>query len=370
MIRPTWAEVDLKAVESNYREIKRLAGKNTEILPVVKGDAYGHGMLRIAALLDRLGVKYLGVSDITEGIELREQGIKRNILLFESTLPSDTRKIIKYNLTPTICTLELASSLDRYARAANKRIDIHVDVDTGMGRLGVWHKEAQDFIAQLMQFKNLSIKGIYTHFPVAETNRRFTEGQVKNLYKLVTSLDKKGLVVPYIHAANSMGLCGYKTRILNLARPGLMLYGLYPTPSLKSQVRLKPVLSVRSRIMFIKKINRGRSISYGRTFIAKKNMVIATLAIGYRDGYFRCLSNKSHVIIQGSRCPVVGRVTMDQIMVDVSKLKSVKLGMDAIILGREGKASVSADELAYLAGTINYEIVCNLGNRIPRIYKS
>ena len=367
---PTWAEVDLKAVAHNFREIQRLAGPRTEILPVVKGDAYGHGMIAVARLLNKRGVNFFGVSDIAEAIELRSHGITKNILLFESTLPSDTRKIVQYHLTPTICTLELAAALNRWARKSHQPIDIHVEVDTGMGRLGVWHKDAGEFIAQLMRFPNLSIKGIYTHFPAAETDRRFTENQVKNLYNLVTSLDKQGLIVPYIHAANSMGVCGYKTRILNLARPGLMLYGLYPTQELRSRIHLKPVLSIKSKIMLVKKVTKGRSISYGRTFIAAKDMTVATLAIGYRDGYLRALSNKSSVIVGGQRCPVVGRVTMDQMMVDVSKVRSVKLGSTAIILGKEGKVSVSAEELADWAGTISYEIVCNLGSRLPRVYQS
>ena len=368
LLRPTWAEIELKAVEHNYKELKGLAGRHVEILPVVKGDAYGHGMRKISLLLDRLGVKIFGVSDMEEAVELRENGIKKKILLFESTLPSDTPLIVKYDLTPTICTMELAVTLNRYARKAGKRIDVHVEVDTGMGRLGIWHQEAPRFIADLMRLMNLSIKGIYTHFPVAETDRSFTQHQIRNLYRLVNVLDKKGMVIPYIHAANSMGLCGYGTRILNLARPGLMLYGLYPKSELKRKLFLRPVMSVKSTVMFVKRSAKGRSISYGRTFIAKKDMEIATLAIGYRDGYLRSLSNRSSVIIKGERCPVVGRVTMDQIMVDVSRLRTVQLGSKAVILGSQGKVSVTADELASWAGTISYEIVCNLGNRLPRVY--
>jgi alanine racemase len=264
----------------------------------------------------------------------------------------------------------LARALDRQARKHHRPIDIHVEIDTGMGRLGVWHEEATDFIGQLMRFPNLSIKGLYTHFPVAESDRNFTENQINHLYRVVTSLDKKGLVIPYIHAANSMGLYGYRTRILNLVRPGLMLYGLYPQPQLKKMIDLKPVLSVKSKIMFIKKVAKGRSISYGRTFIARKDMTVATLPIGYRDGYFRSLSNQAFVIVAGYRCPIVGRVTMDQIMIDVSRVRGIKLGMNVTVLGREKKAEVSADELAALAGTINYEIVTSLGNRLPRIYKA
>jgi alanine racemase len=182
-------------------------------------------------------------------------------------------------------------------------------------------------------------------------------------------LDRTGLIVPFIHAANSMGLAGYQTRIVNLARPGLMLYGLYPHQDLRKKIQLKPVLSVRSRVIFLKKVKKGRSVSYGRTFFTKKDMLIATVPIGYNDGYFRALSNQAFVLIGGRRCPVAGRVTMDQIMVDVSHLKTVQLGDLVTILGSQKKENISADELAKYAGTINYEIVCSLGNRLPRVYR-
>ena len=213
------------------------------------------------------------------------------------------------------------------------------------------------------------MRGIYTHFPVADTDRAFTKGQVACLYKLVKKLDRSGLIVPFIHAANSMGLAGYKTRILNLSRPGLMLYGLYPHPSLCKKIQLKPVLNVRSHVIFLKKVAKGRSVSYGRTFFTKKDMLVATIPIGYNDGYFRALSNKAAVLINGIRCPVVGRVTMDQIMVDATDVKGIKLGDSVVILGSQKKENISADELAAHAGTISYEIVCSLGNRLPKVYK-
>ncbi len=365
----TIAHVDLKAIRHNFLEIKRLAGPYTEILCVVKGDAYGHGMVKVSALLDKLGANFFGVSDIEEGIVLRKNGLIKPILLFESTLSSHARQIVDYNLTPTICTLELANSLNRYAKTRGRRIDIHIDVDTGMGRLGVWHEEAFQFIQKVNRLTNLSIKGIYTHFPLADTDRTFTRNQMKHLYALISHLDKIGVVVPYIHAANSMGLVNYKTQLLNLVRPGLMLYGLYPSPRLKPKLKLKPALSVKSKIVFLKKVLCGRGISYGHTFIAPKDMKVATLAIGYRDGYLRCLSNRASVLINGKRCPILGRVTMDQIMVDVSKLKSIKVGTTAVILGNQKENSISADELAEYANTISYEIVCNLGNHLSRVYE-
>jgi alanine racemase len=384
-IKPlTWVEIDLGAIKHNLGEMRRLAAKNTflipsrrkfkkfahqDILAVIKSDAYGHGMVEMGRLLERLGVKHFAVSDVKEGIRLREAGVKKNILLFENALPETVPFIGDYHLTPTVCTLELASALNDYAKGINRRIHVHVEIDTGMGRLGIWHQEAFDFIHRLHQFRYLTIEGIFTHFPSADTDRAFTQKQIDLLYQLVLKLDQSGLIIPFVHAANSMGLAGYHTKVLNLVRPGLMLYGLYPKDSLKLNVHLKPAMSVYSRIIFIKEVQKGRSISYNRTFIAKKNMRIATVPIGYNDGYFITLSNKCHILVGGKRCPVIGRVTMDQILVDVSSVKNVMLGEKVTILGREGKQFMTADELARDANTINYEIVCSLGNRLPRVFK-
>lgn len=365
----TWAEVDLNAIRHNYNQIKRLAGKYNAVLCVVKGDAYGHGMIKVAALLDQLGLGFFAVSDIEEGILLRKNGIKQPILLFESTLPEQARWIVDYNLTPTICTWELARHLNNYAKSQGQRLDIHMEIDTGMGRLGVDYKEAFEFIQRVNRLQHLSIKGLFTHFPVAEMDRVFTKKQIVLLHDLVVRLDKAGLVVPYIHAANSMGVIGYQTRILNLIRPGLMLYGLPPVSGPLKNVRLKPALSVKSKVVFIKNIAKGQGISYGHTFVAKRPMRIATLAIGYKDGYLRGLSNKAFVLLGGKRCQVLGKVTMDQIMVDVTRVPAVRVGSPAVILGRQGKATITADELAVHANTISYEIICSLGNNLPRVYR-
>ena len=381
-----WVDIDLHALRRNFKAIKRLAHKNfvgslpkagrasklkniPAILPVIKADAYGHGMLKVAHVLNKMDVGIFGVSDVAEGIQLRKSGIKKPILLFESTLSSFAKDIIDYRLTPSVCTLALASALNKYAKSKKRILDIHVSVDTGMGRLGIVYEEAEDFIEKIMKLKNLSMKGIYTHLPIADTNPKFTKKQFRKLADLVKRLDQHALVIPFIHAANSMGLAGYKTHILNLARPGLMLYGLYPVESLRKKIKLTPVMSVKSRIVFIKRIAKGSGISYGHTFIAPRNMKIAVLSIGYNDGYFRAFSNRASVLVKGKKCPVVGRVTMDQIMVDVTKVKSVSLGEEAVVLGKQEKNEISADSLAELANTINYEIVCSLGNRNPRIYK-
>ncbi|VAX35607.1 Alanine racemase [hydrothermal vent metagenome] len=382
----TYVEIDLRAIAYNVKQLQKIAGKNkfclpsrppskkskiaTEVLAVIKADAYGHGSEHISPLLEGVGVNFFGVSDITEGKQLRYCGIKKSILLFESTIPSQVKEIVDYQLMPTVCTLDMAKALNRYAKSIKKQVDIHIKVDTGMGRLGVWHQEAFDFIRQVYKCSRLRIMGIFTHFPSADTDRRFTQKQIQFLYELVARLDKTGLVIPYIHAANSMGLTGYQTHVLNLARPGLMLYGLYPHSSLVKAIKLKPAMRVKSLVILVKDIKKGQSVSYGRTFFTKKNMKIAVIPIGYNDGFFRALSNKAEVLIDGQRCRIVGRVTMDQIMVDVTDVLSIKIGSPVVIIGKQKKEYISADELAKHAGTINYEIVCALGNHLMRVYKS
>jgi len=366
--RPTWAEVDLEAIRYNFRQVRRFYPQK-KIIAVVKADAYGHGMNEVACLLDKEQVDIFGVSNVNEGIQLRRLGLRRPILIFESLLSPCEEAILKHNLIPSICTLEFARVLNLYARKKNKVVDVHIKVDTGMGRLGVWYEDALAFVRQVSQLYHLRITGLYTHFSSADSDPGFTRGQMIELKKLIKKLDCEGLVVPYIHQANSMGLIGYSSDF-NSARPGLMLYGLSPKPGARLKIKLKPALSVKSKIVFLKRIAKGRSISYGRTFIAPRTMTVATLPIGYNDGYLRCLSNKSFCLVGGKRCPVVGRVTMDQMMIDVSAVKNVSLGMDVVLLGRQGKQNVSASDLAQWADTINYEIACSLGNRLPRIYKT
>jgi alanine racemase len=383
----SWVEVDLKAIRNNYQQIRKMvqerqvellpypakgrkAARFPEVLTVIKADAYGHGMIQVAQMLNRMSVEFFGVSDIPEGILLRKNGIKKKILLLETSLPSQVKDIVDYNLIPTVCTLSLASSLNTYAKKIGRPVDVHIKVDTGMGRLGVWHRGAEGFIKDVMRLKNLSVKGLYTHFPLADSNPDYTVTQVTQMHELVKTLDRQGLVVPYVHAANSAGLIDYQAVIFNLVRPGIMLYGLYPDIRLAQKVKLQPAMSVKTRIIFIKTVLKGQGISYGHTFVAPCDLVAAVLPIGYSDGYFRSLSNKSSVLVNGQRCPLLGRVTMDQIVVDVSRVPGVKIGQMAVILGKQKQEEIAADELAGYAGTINYEILCSLGSRLPRVYKS
>ncbi len=369
-----WCEINSSALRSNYREIKKLAikqleprrGREVDILSVVKADAYGHGMLTAVSLIMKEGGKFFAVSNLEEGITLRSSGFKGRIILFETTLLEQAPALIKYDLTPSISTMDLARALDRLARKANKVIPVHIKIDTGMGRLGVWHKELVDFVVTLQKLRHITIEGLFTHFPVADTDPSFTDQQIDHLAEAVFALIKKEVPFRYIHAASSMGLLGYKNHFLNIARPGVMLYGLYPGSSLRKKIMLRPVMSVKARVLLTKTIHKGRGVSYGHTVRMMKDTPIAVLGIGYSDGYSRAFSNKAKVLINGRFCPVLGRVTMDQIIVDITRAGKVKLGDEAVILGRQGKNSITADDLALWANTINYEIVCNFGNRLPR----
>ncbi len=374
----TWAEIDLKALGHNFEELKKLASKNMAhhagIMPVIKADAYGHGMVHVAKTLDGLGCKMFAVSNVLEGIALRDAGFKQKILAFESTLPSYAIALIDYNLTPTVCNKELADALEEHAAKGGKEVPVHIKVDTGMGRLGLDEAEALNFLEYLRSnCTHLKVEGIYTHFPLADTDREFTFAQMRRFRDIVFVLQNHFFTFTYVHAGNSMGLGEYKSELFNLARPGLMLYGVYPSHELIEKVNLKPALSVKAKIIFVKTIAKGKGVSYGHTFKAKEDTTVAVLPIGYSNGYMRTLSNKAFVLIAGMRCPVVGRVTMDQIMVDITPIglsgRIPKIGDEAVLIGSQKDSHITADEVAEWAGTISYEILCALGSRLHRSYK-
>jgi len=373
----TWCEIDLKALAHNFEHLQKLAAKNMShasgLMPVIKAEAYGHGMLQVAECLHEAGCKYWGVSNVSEGVNLRAAGFKQKILLFESTIVSEAKGIIEYSLTPTVCTLDMAHALDHEARQAGIQIPVHIKIDTGMGRLGVNEEDAPDFVQTLREkCPNLILEGIYTHFPVADTDRDFTINQMRRFRDIVYSLENQFITFSFVHASNSMGLGDYKSELFNLARPGIMLYGIYPQEELKKKISLKPVMSVKTRIIFVQTIAKGRGISYGHTFKAKEDLTVAVLPIGYSNGYLRSLSNKAFVLVGGLRCPVVGRVTMDQIIVDITAVtlsgRIPKIGDEAVIMGTQKGASISVDEIAHWADTISYEILCALGHHLPRVY--
>ncbi|MDP3041616.1 MAG: alanine racemase [Candidatus Omnitrophota bacterium] len=364
--RPTWAEINLDYLEHNFKEVKSLLQPETKVLVTVKADAYGHGLVEVAKRLVTCGIDYLGVASIDEGIELRGAGIKTPILLLGLILKKDINPLFTYQLIPTVCDRATAKALNARAAVLKQRMPIHIKVDTGMGRIGVLHTEALELVVDIHKLKNITIQGIFTHFALADSDRKFTVLQINLFDRLISKLKKRGIVIPLVHAANSIGLINYKNSHFTMVRPGLVIYGLHPKEGLR--INLKPVLSLKTRIVFIKQVPAGTGISYGRTYITKRPTRIVILPIGYGDGYPRNLSNLGMLLIGGRRFRISGRICMDQIMVDVGNFKP-KIGDEVVLIGRQGKQKVTAEELADLSGTISYEIVCGLGSRIPRVYK-
>ncbi|MDD2679372.1 MAG: alanine racemase [Candidatus Omnitrophica bacterium] len=362
--RPTWAEINLDNLEHNFFQIKKRLDPHTKILVTVKADAYGHGLIPASERLERCGVDFLGVASIDEGIVLRKAGIKSPILVLGLILKSDLLPLFEYDLAISVCDEELSNALNNKARQLGKKAKVHIKVDTGMGRIGIPHYDACKLARKIYGLKHIETEGIFTHFAFADMNKKFTFYQIDLFDKLIRKLTGAGINIPLVHAANSMGILDYKHSHFNMVRPGLVIYGLYPKENLK--VNLKPVLSLKTKIIFVKKVPAGSGISYGHEYVTSKPARIVTLPIGYGDGYPRNLSNKAPVLIGGKRFRICGRICMDQIMVDVGNAP-VRIGDEAVLIGSQGKDKITAEELAGLCGTIPYEIVCGLGSRIPRV---
>jgi alanine racemase len=366
--RPTFAEINLDAIRHNLEIVSHIVKGGTKILGVVKADAYGHGMKEVSkAIVDY--VDYFGVASLDEAVGLRNIGIKKPILVIGAILPEEIEGVLKFNVIQTVSDLDVPKRLSKLAMSRNRTVKVHVKIDTGMGRLGFWHEEAIDFIKKISRLKNIVIDGIFTHFPNAEADKVFTYNQIGNFKRLVEDLWDNNIDIPIKHTANSMGLIDFKDSHMNMVRPGLMMYGIYPKPSLMKNILLRPALTLRTKITYLKSLPKGRGISYGMTYVTAKSTKLATIPIGYGDGYSRHFSNKAEVLINDRRCPIVGRVCMDMCMVDVGHLKNVKTGDDVILIGSQGKEIIRAEELAWLINTIPYEVLCNIGHRVPRIYK-
>ncbi len=365
-----WAEIDLNSLRYNLRQIRHMLKKShAEVLAVVKADAYGHGMTSIAGALSREGVSFFGVANIDEALELRRVCRQAKILVLGSFHQSQIPLYVRAKIRPTLSSTEDLKVLEKNLKPGSL-FPVHVKVDTGMGRLGVWHDEALRLLRKIARCDKISIEGIYTHFAGSdEASGRSTHRQMVFFDRLTKEVRALGIRPKYWHAANSLGLVRFRKTHLNLVRPGILLYGLNPWKSGKLEFRLKPVLSLKARISFLKKVPAGRRLSYGGTHETSTRTRIATLPIGYSHGYRVGFSNKGFVLVKGRRCAVVGRVTMDQTLVDVGKSPSARRWDEVTLIGKEGSQCVSAEELAVLTDTIPYEIVCSIHSRIPRIYK-
>ncbi|MCK4912148.1 MAG: alanine racemase [Candidatus Omnitrophica bacterium] len=368
MTRPLWIEVDLRALRNNLGAVKKYLGPKVKIVATIKQSAYGHGLLPIARELGRQGVDCFGLGSVEEAIALREDGFEGSLLVLSAVLDEFVSHFIHYNIIPTVVDLGFARKLDKAAKVAKKIVPIHVKIDTGMGRLGIYYNKAHDFIKKLSNFKNLSLEGIYTHFSVADSDKKFTNQQISVFNNFIKQLAKEKITFKFCHCANSIGIIKYPNAHFNMVRPGLILYGIEAAKGLN--LNLKPVLSLKSKIIFIKKITKGRSVSYGRNYIAKGTRNIATVAVGYADGYPWALSNKSRVIIKDDFFNLAGRICMDHIMIDLGRRADIKVGDEVILIGRSKRKKLSIKELAKIANTISYEIVSCLSLKIPRIYRN
>lgn len=363
-----WVEVDLDNFTRNGAEIRRLVGPDCRIMQVVKADAYGHGAIEISHVALRNGAAFLGVANADEGVQLRVGGINAPIVILSPSTASEIAEIIKYNLTPSVSDPAFARELDKRFRKAGRQGNIHIEVDTGMGRGGTMHTEARDVIAKILGFPNLTIEGVFTHLSSSEVLVDYNEMQWRRFADLLAALAAKGIRIPLRHMANSGAVLNFPRFHLDMVRPGLMSYGIYPSEETKARADLAPVMSFKTRIVLLKEFPRGYSIGYGRTFTTGRPTQIATIPVGYGDGYGWILSNLGEVLVGGRRAPIVGRVSMDMCTVDVSGIAGCRVGDEVVLMGRQGDECISADEVARKAGTISYEIICALGKRAPRVF--
>ena len=370
-IRPAWAEIDLDNLSYNLSQIKKLVSDSTEIMAVVKGNAYGHGAVEISKVFLEEGVNKLAVATLSEAIELRNAGIDAEILILGYTPKSQLRSIIKYNITQTIYNYETAYELSEIGKEMNKTCNIHIKIDTGMSRLG-FRTEDEDIknIIKISKLSNVFIEGIFSHFSTAdESDKLFVEQQYREFILMINKLEKNNLYIPIKHISNSASIIDLPEYNLDLVRPGIILYGLYPSKEVKKEnLKLKPVMTLKAKISNVKIIPKETGVSYGRTFITDKETTIATIPIGYADGFTRMLIDKGNMLVNGKKAKVVGKVCMDQCMLDVTGIEDVYIGQEVIIFGNDEKAN-SVDEIADELKTINYEILCMVSRRIPRVYK-
>jgi len=367
-----WAEINLDNIAHNIHEIRRITNKNAEIMGVVKADAYGHGVMEVAKTLLENGVTRLAVSMLDEAIQLRRNGINAPILILGYTDPIRANEIIENDVTQSVFSHELALALSNEAVKQGKKVKIHIKIDTGMSRIGFLPGySAIKNVAQISQLPNIIIEGLFTHFATAdEKNREYTLTQFERFMSICSELQRIGIHIPVKHCANSAGVIEYPEMHLDMVRPGIILYGMYPSEDVdKTKIDLKPAMTLKANIILVKEVEKSTSISYGRIFTTQRNSKIATIPIGYADGYMRMLSNKGKVLIHSQYAPVVGRVCMDQCMIDVTDLNcDVEVGDEVVLVGEQGNNIITAEDVAQSIGMINYELVCIVGKRMPRAF--
>ena len=375
MSRPTWAEIDLNQLAANFKRIKQRVAATARIMAVVKANAYGHGAVECARRLAAEGADWFGVALPEEAIQLRNSGITQPILCLAGFWPGQAAACIQHKLTPVIYRLDMLEALNQAAIEARAIVDVHVKVDTGMGRLGVRFDQMSEFAGAVERFPNVRIDGLMTHLAAADDNacRPLTLDQIRRFDETVEAFRARGYRPTHLHLANSAGVFGHREAWGNMVRPGGVLYGLWRDvlPLSVSDPQLVPVMSLHSRIIMLKWVPPGETIGYGCTFEASRRSLIATLPIGYHDGYRRGFSNRAHVIVRGVYAPVVGRVSMDLTLIDVTDVAGVDLHDKVTLLGwdrRNQELRIKAEDLARIAGTLSYEVTCGVSDRVRRVY--
>ncbi|MCD7854738.1 MAG: alanine racemase [Clostridiales bacterium] len=362
------AFIDLDRLAANIRNIKKAVG-DRKVLAVVKADAYGHGAVETAKVCLFNGAEYLAVANSDEGLSLRKNNIMEPILILGYTVSGNLRAVIENDITQTVFSYEMAEEISQAAVNLEKVCKVHIKIDSGMGRLGFLpSEESIEEIIKISKMKGIFVEGIFTHFAEADSaDKSYTELQAKRFKYMCDGLEKRGLKL-LKHCANSAAILDLPELRLDMVRAGIILYGYYPSDEVKKTIEIKPVMSLKTHISYVKKLKAGSFISYGRTYEVKEDMTVATVPVGYADGYMRAFSNKASVIVKGKAAPVVGRVCMDQFMIDISRIPGVEMGDEVILLGEDKGLSIDADMLAELGGTISYEILCAVGKRVPRVY--
>ena len=366
--RPTFCLIDLEALRWNFRQIKNKIASNVKVLSMVKANAYGHGAIAVSKALATEGSDAFGVATVEEGIELRRAGIVQPVIVVAGAYVEQLDQFLKHRLTPVVHDVQTLRSLETALRRKAATLTIHVEVDTGMGRTGFPAGEIDRWLSEMKKLKALKIEGVFSHFSDAEsTNEEYSEKQLRDFLSVLNRLNEADIEPALIHMAKSAALLTVPGSHFTMIRPGLALYGIYPSPQLSQEITLKPVLSWHTRVLQLKQVPEGATLGYGRSFVTKRKSVIATLAVGYADGYHRLLSNRGLALVRGRRTPVAGRISMDLTTIDVTDIDGVEQGDEVVLIGRQADEIISADEMASWANTISYEILTSIGARVPRI---
>jgi len=373
--RPTVALIDTEALEHNLMSLKARLPEGVATAAVVKANAYGHGATLVAKALLDAGCAFFGVAFAGEGAELRRGGVTGPVIVFSGATPAETETVIEHNLTPVIYDIDSARTINKQAEAAGVLQAVHIKIDSGMGRLGILPGDIKGFFSAFSRLRSLQLEGLMSQYAEMDSqDKAFSRVQLSTFNAAVKEIEALGFRARYRHIANSAALVDCSESHLDMVRPGIMLYGAYPAPHFRAQIDLRPVMTLKTRIIQLKRVAPGTPVSYGRTFITERESIIATLPIGYGDGLPRRLGsgpamsgNRGSVLIRGQRAPIVGTICMDLMMVDVTGVEGAEQGDEAVIMGAQGAERITAEEIAEKTGTISYEILCNVARRVPRI---